>query len=138
MKTIRSKIMSLSAVAIMALAGINPAFAGYLANASGNWTVVGNQSVGALVIVQAASANLSKPISGTIFGSPIQGYYTPSTGKIVFARNWGATGTPFQLYQGNVSRVGGVNRIGGTFYIWNASGGGLADEGAEYNFSAQK
>jgi hypothetical protein len=118
---------------------VGAANAAHPASVAGTWRAVGNQTLGNLEIVQAASAAVCKPIRGAIFvaATTIEGYYCPVTGRIVFARRT-AGGVPFQLYQGHVSRDGAVDRMGGTFQIWNASGGGLANEGVDFNFSATK
>jgi hypothetical protein len=111
--------------------------AAHPANITGGWTAIGNQTIGALNIVQAASAAVCKPIVGSIFGNSIQGYYCPVTGRIVFARRNAAL-VPFQMYEGHVSRDGAVDRIGGSFMVFNTSGGGQANEGVDFNFSATK
>ena len=47
--------------------------------------------------------------------------------------------TPIQLYEGHVSPDAVIDRIGGSFIVWNAAGGGgVANEGVDYNFSAFK
>ena len=108
----------------------------------GVWNHVGNQSVGPLVIFQFASAAVCKPITGSMFGlaNAVQGYYCPVTGRIVFARRQllGGVMTPFQFYEGHVARDGVIDRIGGSFAVFNPSGGGFANEGVDYNFSATK
>jgi hypothetical protein len=135
--SLHKAITLISASTLLALAA-NPAHAVHPPSVAGNWSAVGNQSSGALIIVQPASANTCKPISGTIFGSTLNGYYCPATGRLVFARNAGAV--PFQFYQGYVSRLqaGATMKIGGTFSIWNAAGGGFGNEGVDFNFSAFK
>jgi hypothetical protein len=45
---------------------------------------------------------------------------------------------PFQVYEGHVSRDGRIDRMGGSFMIWNSLGGGAFNEGPDYNFSASK
>jgi hypothetical protein len=122
---------------VLSLLWAGVAEAAHPVNVSGNWRATGNQTLGALIIVQAASAAVCKPISGTIFGNSIQGSYCPVTGRIVFARRTAAL-VPFQLYQGYVSRDAPVDRIGGTLMVWNALGGGFANEGVDFNFSATK
>lgn len=104
---------------------------------AGTWAATGNQTLGSLVITQTANTAVCKPIIGSIFGSAIEGFYCPVTGRIVFARRT-ATGVPFQLYEGYVARDAAIDRIGGTFKIWNATGGGLSNEGVDFNFSATK
>ena len=107
-----------------------------LANVTGNWSVVGNQSAGVLAIVQGAGAPCA-PINGTIFGNPVRGYYCPSTGRFAFVRK-NAAGVAIQSYEGNVSDVvaGLPNRMGGTFHALDvAAGSGTL---REYNFHGQK
>lgn len=124
-------------VALTTLGTAGAANAASPLNVAGNWSATANQTLGALVIVQAASAAVCKPISGTIFGNSIEGYYCPVTGRIDFARKTGG-GIPFQLYEGYVARDAVVDRIGGSFLIWNVSGGGMSNEGVDFNFSATK
>jgi hypothetical protein len=137
MKAIFLKRGCAAAFGSMSLLWVGVAYAAHPASVAGTWAATANQSPGPLVIVQPASGAVCKPISGTIFGSPIQGYYCPVTGRIVFARRT-ATGTPFQLYEGHVGRDAATDRIGGSLLIWNMSGGGDVDEGVDNNFSATK
>ena len=107
-----------------------------LANVSGNWSVVANQSAGVLAIFQGAGAPCA-PINGTIFGNLVRGYYCPSTGRIAFARK-NPAGVVIQSYAGNVSDVvvGLPNRMGGTFHALDtAAGSGIL---GEYHFQGQK
>lgn len=113
------------------------AHAAHPATVQGVWSATANQTLGALVIVQPASGAVCKPITGTIFGNSIQGYYCPATGRLVFARRT-AAGVPFQLYEGHVARDAAIDRVGGSFLVWNNSGGGFANEGVDFNFSATK
>jgi len=125
-------------IPLLSMAAAN---AGHPPTVAGNWSATANQTLGPLVIMQPASPATCKPIQGNIFGDRIQGFYCPSTGRIVFARlaqQAGAGLVPFQLYQGHVSRNAATNRIGGSFLIWNPAGGGLPDEGVDFNFSATK
>jgi hypothetical protein len=131
---IRSCAISIGSIPLLWMAAANAAHPPSIA---GNWAVTANQTLGTLVIVQPASAAICKPITGNIFGNPIQGNYCPSTGRVVFARQTGA-GIPFQLYQGHVSRDAPVDRVGGSFLIWNAAGGVLPDQGVDFNFSGTK
>jgi hypothetical protein len=100
---------------------------------AGVWSTTANQILGALTIVQGASAAACKPIGGNVFGSPIQGFYCPVTGRIVFARL--NAGVPFQVYQAWVGTNVGVDRMGGSFLAWNGAGGGPT---TDFNFSATK
>ncbi len=124
------------AVGTLSLAWGSVASAAPLANVSGNWSVVANQSVGLLAIVQGAGAPCA-PINGTIFGNPVRGFYCPPTGRISFARK-NAAGVVIQSYTGNVSDVvvGLPNRLGGTFQALDtAAGSGIL---GEYHFQGQK
>ena len=108
----------------------------------GDWKGVSNQTAVTLNIIQFASIGVCKPIGGNMSGvvNAIQGYYCPVTGRIVFARRTvvGGVLTPFQFYEGHVSRDGVIDRIGGSFAVFNPSGGGFANEGVDFNFSATK
>lgn len=128
----------LGAMALGSILGLStaPANAASPASIAGNWAATANQTNGVLAINQIASAAVCKPIRGTIFGSAIEGYYCPVVGRIVFARLTG--GTPFQFYEGHVSRDGVTDYIGGSFSIWNVVGGGLANEGVDFPFFANK
>ena len=106
---------------------------GWPTTVQGNWSVVGNQATGTLSITQPSSSLNCKPISGSIYGNSIQGFYCPASGRIGFARLL-SSGVPFQYYQGNLSQTGNTLRIGGNFAVFNSSGGSLG----EYNFSATK
>jgi hypothetical protein len=118
---------------------VGAAHAAHPASVAGTWLAVGNQTTGGLVLSQTASGAVCKPISGFIFAASngVRGFYCPPTGRIVFARHT-SSGVPFQLYEGQVSRDGAIDRIGGSFMIWNSLGGGAFNEGPDYNFSATK
>lgn len=137
MKAHIKKAISVAAIGAVSLFSAESALAAHPFSVTGNWSTAANQTTGNLAIVQAASAATCKPIAGNIFGSPIEGYYCPATGRIVFARKL-ANGVPFQFYEAHVSRTGVVLRMGGSFAVWNAVGGGFANEGVDYNFSAAK
>ena len=124
------------AVGTIGLAWGSVATAAPLANISGNWSIVGNQSAGVLAIVQGAGAPCA-PINGTIFGNPVRGYYCPSTGRISFARK-NAGGVVTQTWAGNISDVaaGLPNRMGGTFHALDVAAG--SGPLREYNFHGQK
>ncbi|MGD9510865.1 MAG: hypothetical protein AB7I59_12430 [Geminicoccaceae bacterium] len=54
---------------------------------------------------------------------------------------WAGTasaGVPSQLYEAHASRVGTIDRIGGSFAVRNLAGGGFADEGVDFSFSATR
>lgn len=108
---------------------------GWPASVQGNWSVVANQSSGTLSITQPSSSLNCKPISGYIFAtsSTIQGFYCPASGRISFARR-NSSGVPYQYYQGNLSQTGNTLRIGGSFAVFNSSGGSLG----EYSFYGTK
>lgn len=125
------------AAAVGSVLCVGAAYAAHPASVAGTWSAVGNQTLGNLVLAQAVSAAICKPISGSIFTNRVQGFYCPPTGRIVFARHT-SSGVPFQLYEGQVSRDGAIDRIGGSFMIWNGLGGGAVNEGLDYNFSATK
>ena len=109
---------------------------------AGVWNAIGNTAGGALAINQFASAAVCKPITGSMFGvaNAVQGYYCPVTGRIVFARRAliGGVLTPIQFYEGHVSRDGVIDRMSGSFAVFNGFGGGFANEGVDFNFSATK
>jgi hypothetical protein len=116
---------------------------GWPASVAGNYSVVGNQHVGVLSIVQFATAGQCKPIRGTIYGADaIEGFYCPGSGRIAFTRFNGNTNNPKQHWSGNLSQAvaGQPTRIGGLFAstdhnnVIGTSGGSLG----EYNFYAVK
>ncbi len=125
------------AVGSILLLGMSPANAAHPASVAGTWETAADQTTGALVITQSATAAVCKPISGTIFGGQIQGYYCPAEGRILFAR-LNNNGSAFQFYEGHVSRDGVVVYIGGSFAVWNILGGGATDEGKDFSFVARK
>ncbi len=122
----------------LCLGGI--AHAAPLANVTGVWSIIGNQSSGSLILGQGIGG-VCKPISGTIYpGSsnhPVRGYYCPSTGRIAFARK-NSQGVVIQTWVGNVSDVviGLPNRMGGTFHALDTPAG--AGVLGEYHFQGQK
>jgi len=130
---------SVAAVAFVPLMFMSIANAAHPTSVAGSWSAVGNQTTGKLSISQATSSAVCKAIRGFIFSTntAIEGFYCPVTGRIVFVRKTGA-GVPFQLYEGHVSRDAAVDRIGGSLKVWNAAGGGLNNEGVDFNFSAFK
>ncbi|HEY9726737.1 MAG TPA: hypothetical protein V6D50_09850 [Chroococcales cyanobacterium] len=103
---------------------------GWPTSVAGNWSVFANQSSGALSITQPTSTLNCRPISGSIFGNPIQGFYCPTSGRIVFVRK-NTSGITTQYYQGNLSQTGSTLRIGGSFSSIGGSYG-------EYSFYATK
>lgn len=99
-------------------------------NIAGQWNAIGNNTTGALSIVQ----NAGNIITGTIFGDDIEGMYIPATRRLVFVRLL-SDGTPFQLYESHVSS-NGLN-LAGSLVVWDGTGGGGAG-GLDFNFSAAK
>jgi len=132
-----SKHLSAMVLGSILWLSMTPADAAHPLSIAGAWSATANRTLGALVISQGVNGAVCKPIRGTIFGSAIQGYYCPVVGRIVFAR-LNSSGVPFQFYEGHVSRDGTTDYIGGSFSIWNSSGGGFSDEGVDFNFSARK
>jgi hypothetical protein len=127
---------TLAAVFGMLALGANVAMAdGWPGSVVGNWSVLGNQSPGTLSIASQASTGLCRAISGTIYGNPIQGFYCPYSGRIHFVRKSAQTNDTYQVWTGNLSQAGTVNRMGGTFTSVNATLGGSL---GEYNFQASK
>jgi hypothetical protein len=134
------------AVVGLALFAAPSAFAdGWPSSVTGTWSVVGNQSAGALVISQYAGAAGSqcKPIRGTIYGvDAIEGFYCPGSGRISFLRYNGITTVPKQHWSGNLSQrvTGQPLRIGGLFATFdhNNVAGTLGGSLGEYNFQAVK
>jgi hypothetical protein len=139
MKTTLPKHVCATALGALSLLWAGAAGAASPASVAGVWAATGNQTLGPLTINQAASLAECKPIRGSIFvaSNTILGFYCPETGRIVFMRH-SSSGVAFQLYQGWVGRDAAVDRMGGAFHIWNALGGGLANEGPDFNFSATK
>ena len=137
MKTTLLKLVGVIVFGFISILGMGTVNAAHPLSVAGNWNATSNQTLGALVIFQPANAAVCKPITGFIFGSSIEGFYCPVTGRLTFARRM-ANGIPFQLYEGHLARDGQVDRIGGSYIIWNALGGGLVNEGVDFNFSATK
>jgi hypothetical protein len=121
---------------LLSLLWAGNAYAAHPASVGGTWTATGNLTTGQLVISQGAGTTC-RVITGTIFNSAIEGNYCPAVGRIVFVRKL-SNGVPFQLYEGYVSQDATVDRIGGTFKIWNAAGGAATTDGLDYNFNASK
>ncbi len=112
----------------------NPAYAdGWPTSVAGNWSIVANQSAGTLTITQPASTLNCRPITGSIFGNPIEGFYCPSSGRIAFSRK--INNIAAQYYQGNFSQAGAITRIGGNYSSVNSSIGGPI---GEYSFYGTK
>ncbi|MCC5667439.1 hypothetical protein LC653_27040 [Nostoc sp. CHAB 5784] len=97
-------------------------------NITGRWSAVANTSAGSLNITQSANG----AISGTFLGTSLDGYYNPSSRRLVFVRI--ANGIPFQFYSGYISSNG--LGLGGQFNVWTYSP--LNEGVVDYNFSATK
>lgn len=147
MKHVTHKPMKYRAIAVLAgitlgLAAQSALADGWPPNISGNWSVIGNQSPGTLSITQFAGAAGSqcKPIRGTIYGNPMEGFYCPGSGRIAFLRKFPAPSTAtFQSWSGNLSADGSLDRIGGTFNALTHNNViGTSGSLGEYNFQAVK
>jgi hypothetical protein len=103
----------------------------------GNWSILGNQSFGQLIVTAQGAAGTCRAIVGTAFANPMQGFYCPSTGRIQFLRKNPANNDTIQIYTGNVGDfVAGLPmRMAGTFTSQNTAIGGAL---GEYNFFANK
>src|SRR5262249_52130479 len=128
-------------VAFLGLLTASSAFAdGWPSSVTGNWSVIGNQTGGVLVLTQFVGAvgAQCKPIRGTIYGTDaVEGFYCPGSGRISFLRYAGITTVPKQHWSGNLSQsVAGLPlRVGGlcaTFDQTN-SGGGRGGTLGKYN-----
>lgn len=87
------------------------------ASIAGTWNIVADQSVGQLIINQPASAHPCKPITGTILGQPLQGFYCPGSGRITFFRYQANSKTADEFYSANLSDAiaGQPLRMAGSF-----------------------
>lgn len=138
-RTCKSALLGLAAAALLG-SGVATAD-GWPGNISGNWNVVGNQSFGVLSINQfpGALGSQCKPIRGVIYVvDRIEGFYCPGSGRISFLRT--QNGLAKQYWSGNLSQVGPVLRIGGSFAAFphNNVAGTIGGSLGEYNFSATK
>ncbi len=111
--------------------GTNIALAdGWPTSVVGTWSVTANHATGKLVITTQGSGDC-QPISGTIFGNSILGFYCPQSGRIHFLRT--LNGATTQDYTGNLSQVLAELPLlmAGTF---------ASDEGSfgEYNWNARE
>jgi hypothetical protein len=88
---------------------------GWPLNIAGTWNVVANQSAGTMVIFQSL-VGVCKRITGTIFGTPIDGAYCPGAGTVTFNRYLNViTKVAHQSYRAQLSQDGVVDRMGGSF-----------------------
>lgn len=113
------------------------AFAAPPINIVGNWSILGNQTFGQLIVTAQGAAGTCRAIVGSVYANPMQGIYCPATGRIQFLRKNPANGDTFQVFTGNVGDfiAGLPMRMAGTFTSQNTAIGGTL---GEYNFSAQK
>ena len=107
----------------------------------GNWSIIGNQHIGTLNIATQAALGNCRRITGTVYpgtavAHPMEGFYCPFSGRIQFVRKLPANNDTLQVWTGNVSQDGAVDRMGGTFTsVSTALGGGSL---GEYNFQGSK
>ena len=107
----------------------------------GNWSIIGNQHIGTLSIATQAAVGNCRRITGTVYpgtpvAHPIEGFYCPFSGRIQFVRKRPLNNDTLQVWTGNVSQDGAVDRMGGTFTsVSVALGGGSL---GEYNFQGSK
>jgi hypothetical protein len=106
----------------------------------GNWSIIGNQSPGTLTVATQAAIGNCRRITGTVYpgtpvASPMEGFYCPFSGRLQFVRKSPATNDTYQVWTGNVSQDGVVDRMGGTFTSVSAPLGGSL---GEYNFQGAK
>ena len=107
----------------------------------GSWSIIGNQHIGLLNIVSQAAVGNCRRITGTAYpgtalAHPIEGFYCPFSGRIQFVRKQPASNDTLQVWTGNVSQDGVVDRMGGTLTsVSSALGGGSL---GEYNFQGSK
>jgi hypothetical protein len=107
----------------------------------GNWNIIGNQHIGTLTIATQATVGNCRRITGTAYpgtavAHPIEGFYCPFSGRFQFVRKQPASNDTLQVWTGNVSQDGVVDRMGGTFTsVSTALGGGSL---GEYNFQGSK
>ena len=107
----------------------------------GSWSIIGNQHVGRLIIAAQAGVGQCRRITGMVYpgtpvAHPIEGFYCPFSGRIQFVRKQPASNDTLQVWTGNVSQDGVVDRMGGTLTsVSSALGGGSL---GEYNFQGSK
>ena len=138
MKTSFVKRICTIGICVCSLLGFSTAYSAIPTNLTGIWFAAGNTTTGELEISQGATTDgYCFAITGFIFNDPIEGYYCQYSGHLVFAR-LGGNDVPFQVYDAVVSRDGTIDRLGGSFTVWNAAGGRLANEAVEFNFDASR
>lgn len=95
------------------------------ASLAATWKINGNGFAGDLVLTQAADGRLS----GTVYGQPVEGYYSPGAGTVVFMRY--QANKPYQVFVGTASPQG----LRGDFYPF-APDGGATPARLRYDWSA--
>ena len=116
---------------------------GWPASVAGTWEAVANQTEGTLQITQgeAVAGSPCRAINGTLFGTEtIEGFYCPGSGRIAFKCTPAGTTSSSQTYTANVSQIGPVLHMGGTFVAVtnNGSVGTSGGDLGEYSFSASR
>ena len=106
----------------------------------GNWNIIGNQHIGTMIIATQAAVGNCRRIAGTVYpgtpvAHPIEGFYCPFSGRLQFVRKLPANNDTIQVWTGNVSQDGVIDRMGGTFTSVNAGAGGSL---GEYNFQGSR
>ncbi len=136
------KKLLLATLFAVSAASANVAMAdGWPLSIVGNWSIIGNQHAGSLVIATQSAVGHCRRITGTIYpgtavSHPIEGFYCPFSGRLQFVRKLPANNDTLQVWTGNVSQDGVVDRMGGTFTsVSTALGGGSL---GEYNFQGAK
>src|SRR5687768_3100689 len=92
----------------------SPAWAARPASVVGSWNTVANQTVITLQISSQSGSEVCRSIAGTLGGLSVQGFYCPSTGRISFLRKNPSNNDTTQVYTGNVSADGQIDRMVGT------------------------
>lgn len=125
------KINSLSSVLMgLSLLLLSQAAAAWPTSVFGTWNVRANQTPGTMHITFQSGAGACRQILGDILGSPMQGFYCPSTGRIQFLRKNSVNDT-LQVYSANLTSTGVTNFMGGSFSSYDSAFG-------EYSFFASK
>jgi TRAP-type mannitol/chloroaromatic compound transport system permease large subunit len=129
-----SQALITTSIALGSLGVANVALAAYPTTVTGTWNGFANQTVVRISITQFPSTSACKPIAGTMTNatSTISGIYCPSSGLISFKRSFGSSVS--QVYVGNLSEIGPVLRMTGTFISFGGPGG----TPGEYSFSVSR
>ncbi|MBD2533895.1 hypothetical protein H6G97_31845 [Nostoc flagelliforme FACHB-838] len=106
-------------------------------NITGRWSGVGDDTSITLRITQTANNVISGTMidNGTTSPVRIEGFYIPSTRRIVFVRIPANSSIPFQFYDGWISQRG--LRIGGHLSVWTI-GNGASANGVDFPFNFTK